>query len=423
MENNMNTQKFGLRLKRVNDAIALTEPDFVPVVPNIDGIAYTLYPGIGATHKNAMYGHDKAIAAVVRYHEEFEPDANTLFGVFMDGEACDILKPDNFDWPGRAGSKVADASVYQVMDREYMSADEYDEFLSDYTGFMVRKFLPRAYGSLKGLEGFDLDPNSLFGTRPLAPLTAPPVQEALKTLVRLGEAAAKNGDVLMSVNMALAQAGFPPFFTGVASCPFDILSDYIRGTMGTLMDQVERRDKVAAACELLSGVVTGTLQYFRFAELPVRRVFFPLHKGMDGFMSDEDYRDLYWAPFQKVLEFLIGIGVTPLIFTEGPYNTRIKFLSEKLSELPPGSCIIHFDKGNFKEIKKAFSGKACIMGGIQGDLLRAGTKEEVADNVKYLIDNCAAGGGYMIDVDTPLEIAKRENLETMFETARAYGKR
>ena len=177
-----------------------------------------------------------------------------------------------------------------------------------------------------------------------------------------------------------------------------------------------------AICDVFVGKIISALAWMAHAPLPVKRVFFPMHKGMDGFMSDEDYRDLYWAPYQKILAFLIANGITPLIFTEGPYKTRYKFIREQLEAFPPGSCIVYFEDGDFAEFKREFKNVACIYGGMPYMLLAHGTKEQVADRVKYLADSCAAGGGYILGVSHPLESIKRENLETMFETARTYGR-
>ena len=54
-------------------------------------------------------------------------------------------------------------------------------------------------------------------------------------------------------------------------------------------------------------------------------------------------------------------------------------------------------------------------------LLEYGTRAQVADAVKSLLDTCAPGGGYILDTDCCIENAKRENLEAMFETALTYG--
>ena len=49
-----------------------------------------------------------------------------------------------------------------------------------------------------------------------------------------------------------------------------------------------------------------------------------------------------------------------------------------------------------------------------------GKKEAVVDYVKYLIDTCAPGGGYIFDFNGSLENTKRENLDAMFETLDKY---
>jgi hypothetical protein len=43
--------------------------------------------------------------------------------------------------------------------------------------------------------------------------------------------------------------------------------------------------------------------------------------------------------------------------------------------------------------------------------------------VKYLVDTCAAGGGYLLDTGGSMESVKYENIVAMFDTARSYGKK
>ena len=414
--------KFNERLGRVADAIALKEPDMVPMSPWTSGMPYLLYPETGASHKCAMYDFEKAAEAHIKWHLEFEPDTVSSDVLFFSGKAGEFLRPTMMDWPGRPGTPLPDTSIYQMYEIEYMKADEYDEFLSDPTGFYLNKMAPRMYSGLAGLEGFRFNVAPGIFTNPISPLAKPPVQEALKKLIEYGGEQAKADAAFFGFLGRLGELGFPPFYTAVSGVPFDVLSDYFRGTTGALLDQIERPDKVLAACEVFANTLTGGLSWMNHAPLPVKRVFFPMHKGMDSFMSDEDYRDLYWAPYQKVLRCLISNGITPLIFTEGPYKTRYKFIRDQLVEFPPGSCVVYFEDGDFAEYKRTFKNVACLYGGMPIHLLMNGKKEQIADHVKYLIDNCAAGGGYIIGMSHPLENIKRENLEVMFETARTYGK-
>ena len=418
-----NQEKYDLRLKRFNDAVALKEPDMVPVVPWVDGLPYVLYPETGASHKSALYEFSKVIDAHVRYHKEFEPDANTAACILMSGKAGEVLRPASIDWPGRPGTPLPDSSIYQILETEYMFSDEYDELVDDFTGFVLHKYLPRTYKGLEGLAGFRIKASAGMSVMPLMPVAEPEVQEALRNLVKFGEEQNKVNEAFFELSGTLGDLGFPPWYTGVEGAPFDILSDYYRGTLGTLFDQAERPEKIKRACDFFADLVISNLGYMNNPALPVKRVFFPLHKGMDKLMSDEQYRELYWQPYQKILRALIEMGVTPLIYTEGPYNTRIQYIREQLMEFPPGSTIIHFEEGDFAEIKKAFQGIACVSGGLPLYLLEYGTKAEVTDHIKYLIDNCAAGGGYLMEAGACIENAPRENMEAVFETARTYGKK
>jgi hypothetical protein len=412
-------EEYKARLKRVNDAIALKEGAQMPVAPLVNGLPYYLYPELGLSHRSALYDFEKAMEAHIRFHLEFEPDGIVANIMPLCAKAADYLRPTMLDWPGRAGTPLPDDSIYQMFEIEYLKEDEYDELLGDYTGFILRKYLPRSYKSLIGLEQFRIDPTCGIMDLPLSPLANPALRKALQILLDYSKDREQSDARYTALTDRLIQNGFPPMYTAVGQVPFDILSDYFRGTVGTFYDQVERPDKILGACEKFMSVEIDALSAQAGVDADVKRVFFPMHKGMDSFISDAQYRDLYWAPYQKILQYLIGIGVTPIIYTEGPYETRTAFIREKLHEFPPGSCMIHFESGDFAELKKAFKGLACLTGGVSLQMLEFGTREEVVERVKFLAENCAACGGFILDASGAIEKAKRENIEAMFETARS----
>lgn len=410
--------KYKERLKRINDAIALKEGDRMPVAPLVTGLPYFLYPELGLSHKDGLYHFDKAMEAYIRFHLEFEPDANVSNVLSLCAKGADYLRPTMMDWPGRAGTQLPDDSIYQMYEIEYMRADEYDELIEDYTGFIFNKYLPRAYKGLKGLEKLRFDPTCVIMDLPLYAFADPELRNALKLMIEYGEDRERTNAYHKELTTQLAQHGFPQIYSASGQVPFDILSDYFRGTLGTLYDQVERPEKILKVCEQFISIEIDALSACAGDDSDVKRVFFPMHKGMDSFISDAQYRDLYWAPYHKVLQYLIGLGITPIIYTEGPYETRTAFIREKLHEFPPGSCMIHFESGDFAELKKIFKGLACLTGGVSLKMLEFGTSKEVSERVKYLAENCAAGGGYILDTSATIERAKRENIEAMFETAR-----
>jgi hypothetical protein len=412
---------YNQRLNRVQKAIALTEPDQVPMIPKATGAQYRLFD-IGS-HAAENYDYESASEACIRYHAEFEPDIRIL-PEFMSGRANEIAQTTMLDWPGRPGTAVPDFSSYQVIEHEYMSQDEYDELISDYTGFMFNKYIPRAYSGLKGFEDFNLNPANILGTKPFAPMLNNRVKTAMLNFTDIIDEEAKTAKAASLLAEKLESMGFPPYNTSAGEAPYDILSDFFRGTMGIFEDLLEIPEKIAEASKIFSDIQirSWNKQFDKTVAPPIKRAFFPLHKGMDGFMGPDQYHELYWQPLQELFIHLISLGVTPIIYCEGPYNTRIDYIRGRLSELPAGSCIIHFEAGDFAEIKKKFEGIACLSGGMPLYLLEYGTKQEVIDRTKYLIDNCAAGGGYLLNSSGSIENAKRENYEAMFETARTYGK-
>jgi hypothetical protein len=414
----MNEQLFNERIQRLNTAIALKEPDRLPMAPMVGGTPFHIYGQ--SSMLDAFYHPEACFEPVLRYHREFEPDIQRNPSGQC-GKANEIAQSNMIDWPGRPGSIVNDMSTYQVIEREYMSADEYDELLGDYTGFMMKKYIPRAYPGLAGLAGLTINPTVILGVAAISAMFAPPVLEALHNIEAMAAEEAKFRAAFGKISKALTEEGFPPQSAGGGEVPFDMISDYFRGTAGMFDDQMECPEKIAAVCDMFADQQIAT--YARFKNpMPVKRVFFPLHKGMDGFMSPQQYDTLYWRPYEKMLRALVALGVTPIIYTEGRYDSRISYIAERLSDPElKGKCWIHFEKGDFAVIKEAFTGIACVSGGMAASLLAYGTKTEVENRMKWLIDTMSPGGGYIFDVDCVMENAAYENMKAMFDTGRKYG--
>ena len=415
MQNTAKTPEtlFAERAQRLEDAVALKESDRIPLAPFFASIIQRFN---GSSYRDLYYDFDKAGQAAVKFYKEHPLcDAHSFSG-FTSGRANELAGSTMIDWPGRPGSHVSIYSSHQVIEHEYMSPEEYPELLGDYTGFMMRKYIPRVYANLPGFAGTALTPTVVLSTSFLSPLNSPDMLKMYQTLAEIAECDAQAAAANATYNAQLAELGFPPLMTGISEAPYDILGDYFRGTVGIMMDLLEYEDEIAAACDMFADQQIAALQYFNVVPMPVKRVFFPLHKGMDGFMNPRQYEKLYWKPLKKIMMALIDMGVTPLIYTEGKYNTRL----EQLADVPKGKVIYHFEDVDMKEAKRILGGTACITGNLPAAMLEFGKKEQVVDYCKYLIDTCAPGGGYIFDTNACLENAKIENLDAMFETFETY---
>lgn len=416
-DNNPNQKLFQERVDRVNKAIRLEKTDRVPIVP-----FFASWPqrAEGSNYRDLFYDHEKAGKAGLDFYAK-NPLVDATYGfMIQSGLANELAEIQTIDWPGRPGSLVSHYSSAQVIEREYLSQEEYPEMLNDFTGYMIRKYIPRAFPALKGLAGISFAPTLVITTDLLAPLYSADAQQACQKLAKIAAAHAESAKINAYYSGKLAEAGMPSFATGYSIVPYDILANNFRSTMGIFEDLTDEdmQEYMEQACDMFADQQIASLQYFRYVDLPVRRVFFPMHKGMDGFMSEEQYERLYWKPLKKVINALIDMDVTPFLYTEGLYNSRLDILTD----VPKGKVLYHFEKVDMKEAKRKLGGIACISGNLPVSDLEFGRKETIIEKTKQLLDIHMPDGGYIFDFDGSLENAKQENLDAMFEILDKYGR-
>ena len=410
-----NQAKYDAKWKRIRDAIALTEPDRIPITPSPAIFPYLNY---GYTVAEVIYDTslEKARDAYSRYLLEFDPDNATVIGNYAgEGPLMELQEPTTMRWAGMPGNVIPENSIQQYVEFPMLLDDEFDEFFNDRVTWEFRKNLPRSSDVLKPLERFAV-PRGIRGLA--AEISRPDTRKMIETLWKIDEGYAEYQKKANAVNKFFEELGYPIIRGGGAGVPFDGYSDFLRGTILSLEDLYVRPDEVRryidatfeqtiAAIKASKGRNDGT------------QVFMALHKGMDGFMSDEHYREYYWDHLQKIICAIIEANKIPYIFTEGKYNSRL----DCLKEVPEGKVLYHFEEVDMVEAKKKLGGIACISGGFPNYLLNYGTRQEVVDECKRLIDACAPGGGYIFETAYGMDYAKRENVEAMFETVHTYGKR
>ena len=101
---------------------------------------------------------------------------------------------------------------------------------------LLRKYIPRAYPSLKGLAGIHFTPTVVLNTGFLSPLYSREAGEAYQRLAEIAAEDAKAGAATGQYMQKLTDMGFPGLLSGMSEAPYDILGDYFRGTMGIFED-------------------------------------------------------------------------------------------------------------------------------------------------------------------------------------------
>jgi len=401
------------RRKRFSDAIDLRTPDRVPVTASFYFFPARYY---GCTMQEMMYDPERLYDFHLRAVREFQPDvAQNPVGQLFLGPTLDAVDYRQMQWPG--GQLPADVP-YQFVEGEYMKADEYEYLFSDPMDFVVRRYWPRISGELKGLERLVPfgDFTSYMSHRSFGIFDQPEVLRAFEAIVKAGKEAVRMADWSRRFIAALEKEGFPAQGGGQTSAPFDFLGDTLRGTKGLMLDMYRRPDTVTRACEfLLPILVQRGVRSGKASRTGL--VFIALHKGLDGFMSADQFDRFYWPTLKELVLSLIGEGLTPYLFWEGNCTSRL----EKIKDIPPGKAVYRFEATDVMQAKDVLRGRVCIWGSVPLSLLAAGTPEDVKGCCKRLIDYVGDGGGFIMDASAHLTDARPENVRTMFDFTREYG--
>ena len=401
------------RTTRLKDAIQLKKlPDRVPIF-----IIHGFYPAVyaGFTPQEVMYDYEKCTSAWKKFNLDFAPDGHIGAVVPGPGKLLDILDYKLYSWPGHG---VSPEYGYQCNEGEYMKADEYDAFIEDPSNFYSNTYLPRIFGALEGFSAPSLtNVLEMYGVGyNFIPFGLPPVQAAYKALLEAGAEALKWVGAIGAHAAEMAANGLPAFWDGPAKPPFDMIGDTLRGSRGIMVDMYRQPDKLLKALDVMTPLVIRMgVSGVGASGVPIVPIV--MHKGADGFLSDEQYKKFYWPGFRKLLTGLINEGIVPFCFVEGGYNSRL----EIIRDLPKGKVIWWLDRTDMAKAKEILGGGACIGGNVPPDLLAVGTPQQVKDYVKKLIDTCAKGGGYIMGNGTVIEDVKPENLRAMIEATKEYG--
>ncbi len=403
------------RVDRLVAALELREPDRVPVRINAGW-----WPAVwaGMTPYEAMHDAARSAQAWADFNLEFPSDC--LVGPLMYTMPASLFESLDYrlySWPGHGVAK--DAS-YQYNEKEWMLPEEYDHLISDPSDYLLRTYLPRTVGAFAGFANL----SSLFDFIELPFVSghvgawgSPEMADGLERIAIASRAVAGWAQTTFAKLGEIQALGFPDYFGGATKAPFDILGDTLRGTRAVVLDLYRRPEKVLEACERLVPVaIDWALRRPGTAPTPV--IFLPLHKGADGFMSDEQFRKFYWPSLRAVLLGLIEEGCIPLLFAEGHYGSRL----EAIMDLPKARTVWLFDQTDMTRAKQTIGKVACIQGNVPLSLIYAGTPEETAQYSRTLIESAGEGGGFILDIGAVADSGRSENLRAMLKTAEEYGR-
>jgi hypothetical protein len=402
------------RDKRIRDAVALRRPDRVPIIL---AAGYLLAEYGGISNQELQDDPEKCQALLERFAQEFEPD--NISGPIMHPKASLALGDRMTAWPGHG---LPASGQFQFVEHEFMKAEDYPAFLRDPSDWAIRRYLPRAFERLAGLQ--TLPPLGMwaFGVYALDSL-------AFYANPALGEALAAVGDAIKAVGERLglmfasiqrmAGLGFPPpFLAGtIVEAPFDFMSDTLRGMRGIMLDMLRNPGELLAAEERVLDIQLEHVLAFSGAT-GIRQAIMPLHRGSDGFMSLTQFERFYWPQLKRFMGALIDNDITPVVLYEGVWDKRLDYLAE----LPKGKTVGWFQKSDIFRVKDVLGDVMCIIGGMPNSLLTGGTPDQVRELTRDLCERVGKNGGFIMSSSVgELSGSKLENVRAWVDAAHDFG--
>ncbi|HMA07220.1 MAG TPA: uroporphyrinogen decarboxylase family protein [Ramlibacter sp.] len=406
---------YDARWQRIMDCVALKQPDRMPVA-----LYATFWMGkyAGVSCRDLMYDYELTKQIAERVVLEFDPDMySTLLLSTTSGPTMEALGYKQLQWPGHG---VGDNQPFQYLDREYMKADEYDDFLFDPTGYYLHTYLPRVATAFEGFAELPVLPGLHYfrlvaGIRGFA---KPRVRESFEKVILAAEEAHRFMQHHVAFTDRMTQLGYPVTNGSAAVSPYDFIADYFRGARGMMTDIYRNRDKLLqmldkAAIFLLRMTVTNA----KASGNPI--VFIPIHWAPDAFMSDKQFREFWWPSFRKMLIGLIDAGLIPMPLWEADCTKRL----EIIKDVPAGKCIYWFERTDMVKAFEVLGDVVALRGNLSPSMMTTGQPHEVDAAVKHLAENVFHKGGKLI-LDCAFGIPDETpvaNVRAMFDAARKYA--
>lgn len=383
-------EKYEKRLARYQAAIALEEPDRIPISA---GSNYFAEIYAGATKQEFIYNSDLWKKADEKFANDF-PEVDNLRSGRLWAPPLEAVGWNLYKLPGR---ELSPDVPFQFIEGERMKSDEYDLFIDSPVEFIFERILPRVFEEFKERGSM----------------------RSYISFLKAGMAAVLMGNrVRDRVEHLEKRLGMPLSMYGFMLAPFDYFADGLRGLNGIMIDLFRQPDKVQEACE---AIIPHIVNVALASADPLRRypIFMPLHRGCSPFLSPEQFDRFYWPALKKAMMKLIDAGYTIRPYLEGDWGPHW----HHFRELPKGRLILDIDgPADIFRAKEEIGDWQCIAGGIPDHLLILGSPDEVRERVKLVCSSLGKDGGYIINgaCGIPYD-TKPENYRAMLDAVLEYG--
>ncbi len=317
------------RLTRILKAVALEEPDRVPVVLEYSGFAAY---ATGTPMAEFLGSPVKNLDTMIRAFHLIGGGDAVNYGSFWPYGLC-------YDFMSKVrvpGVDLPDNEMWQVAETELMKRDDYDRLLN--TGWL--EFFDRFMRE----HIFNGVPDEFF----------PPKRKTV------------------DVKGKWRDNGVPVLSGGDVTTPIELLCG-ARSMAEFFMDLIEIPDKIEAVMDTIAPHLAGK------AIRRARKLGYPLvwvggWRAAPCLLSPVMWNRFVWPYFRKLVYEVTDASLIALLHLDSDWTRELK----RFKELPRGKCILALDgETDIFKAKSILEDHLCIMGDVPASMLYLETPDEV----------------------------------------------
>ena len=216
-----------------------------------------------------MYDYEKAKeSASARCSNSNLTSHNPMLLNVAAGPALDAVDYKQLQWPGHG---VRDDQPYQYLDREYMKADEYDEFIvRPHRLLSAQISAARLPACSRASRNCPICPACIISVWSAAVrgFGRPKLRAAFERILKAAEEVDRLGRAACRLSPNTWRRSASPLRTSATSvAPYDLIADYFRGATGMMKDLYRKKDKLLQlldkACTFLTRQTIACVEGLR----------------------------------------------------------------------------------------------------------------------------------------------------------------
>ena len=356
------------RLKRIKAAVALENPDRVPVVPLGDAFcAKTVGVKLADFCTKPELARDTMIKAY-KLMGEVDGVQHVSFNVYL----LSVIWLSKLKVPG---IDLEENELWQVSEAELMSNKDYDFIIENGYGAFIEKYYKEKLD--------DLEPK-------WSPFTA---------------------SLPAAIN-SWKELGIVPFSPAAVTIPYELFCGG-RSFTAFLKDLYRMPDKVHAAME-------ASMPYILESTRQLARGLNPIGLWVGGwrsaseFLSPKLWQRFIFPFYKEIVQTVIDEGVVPILHFDSDWTRDLEYFKE----FPRAKCVLSLDGStDIYKAKEVLGDHMCLMGDVPPSMLTLAKPDDVYAYCQRLIRDIGPNGFILAQgCDIPPD-AKLENVQAMISAA------